>query len=62
MLYETASRASAVLALNVTDCDFDNRRATVTADRAQHADPRRATGTCAPKPGALVWATTAPGC
>ena len=30
MLYETASRASAVLALNVEDCDFDNRRARVT--------------------------------
>jgi len=30
MLYETASRASAVLALNVADCDFDNRRARVT--------------------------------
>ena len=30
MLYETASRAGEVLALNVTDCDFDNRRATVT--------------------------------
>jgi integrase len=30
MLYETASRATAVLELNVEDCDFDNRRATVT--------------------------------
>src|SRR5699024_5074137 len=30
MLYETASRASAVLALNVEDCDFENRRAAVT--------------------------------
>lgn len=30
MLYETASRANAVLALNVEDCDFDNRRARVT--------------------------------
>jgi site-specific recombinase XerD len=30
MLYETASRASAVLALNVEDCDVDNRRAKVT--------------------------------
>jgi site-specific recombinase XerD len=30
MLYETASRASAVLALNIEDCDFDNRRARVT--------------------------------
>lgn len=30
MLYETASRASAVLALNVEDCDLDNRRARVT--------------------------------
>lgn len=30
MLYETASRAGAVLALNVEDCDFENRRAAVT--------------------------------
>lgn len=30
MLYEAASRASAVLDLNVEDCDFDNRRAAVT--------------------------------
>jgi integrase len=30
MLYETASRASAVLALNIEDCDLDNRRARVT--------------------------------
>lgn len=30
MLYETASRGGAVLALNVEDCDFDNRRAKVT--------------------------------
>lgn len=30
MLYETASRATAVLELNVEDCDFDNRRAIVT--------------------------------
>lgn len=30
MLYETASRASAVLALNVEDCELDNRRAAVT--------------------------------
>jgi integrase len=30
MLYETASRASAVLALNVEDCDFENRRAKIT--------------------------------
>ena len=30
MLYETASRASAVLALNVEDLDLDNRRARVT--------------------------------
>jgi len=30
MLYETASRATAVLALNVEECDFDNRRAPVT--------------------------------
>ncbi|MGH3196080.1 MAG: tyrosine-type recombinase/integrase [Streptosporangiaceae bacterium] len=30
MLYETASRASAVLALNIEDCDFENRRAAVT--------------------------------
>lgn len=30
MLYETASRATAVLQLNVEDCDFDNRRARVT--------------------------------
>lgn len=29
MLFETASRASAVLALNVEDCDLDNRRARV---------------------------------
>lgn len=29
MLYETASRAAAVLALNVEDCDLDNRRARV---------------------------------
>ncbi|PZS22164.1 MAG: site-specific integrase, partial [Pseudonocardiales bacterium] len=29
MLYETVSRASAVLALNVEDCDLDNRRARV---------------------------------
>jgi len=29
MLFETASRASAVLALNVEDCDLDNRRAHV---------------------------------
>jgi integrase len=37
MLYETASRASAVLALNIEDCDFDNRRATVTVKGADHA-------------------------
>ncbi|MGH7744332.1 MAG: tyrosine-type recombinase/integrase [Candidatus Dormibacteria bacterium] len=30
MLYESASRAAAVLALNIEDCDFDNRRAKVT--------------------------------
>lgn len=30
MLYESASRAGAVLALNVEDCDFENRRAKVT--------------------------------
>lgn len=30
MLYETASRASAVLDLNIEDCDFENRRAAVT--------------------------------
>ena len=30
MLYETASRANAVLALDVEDCDFDNRRVRVT--------------------------------
>jgi integrase len=30
MLYETASRATAVLELNIEDCDFDNRRAIVT--------------------------------
>jgi integrase len=30
MVYETASRANAVLALNIEDCDFDNRRAKVT--------------------------------
>ena len=30
MLYETAGRASAVLALNVEDCDFDDRRAETT--------------------------------
>lgn len=30
MLYETASRAAAVLALNVEDCDLDNRRARIT--------------------------------
>lgn len=30
MLYETASRATAVLELNVEDCDFDNPRAKVT--------------------------------
>ena len=30
MLYETASRASAVLGLNVEDCDLENRRAAVT--------------------------------
>lgn len=30
MLYESASRATAVLELNVEDCDFDNRRAKVT--------------------------------
>jgi site-specific recombinase XerD len=30
MLYETASRATAVLQLNIEDCDFDNRRAPVT--------------------------------
>jgi integrase len=30
MLYESASRAAAVLALNVEDCDLDNRRAKVT--------------------------------
>ena len=30
MLYETASRAGAVLGLNVEDCDLDNRRAAVT--------------------------------
>lgn len=29
MLYETASRAAAVLALNVEDCDLENRRAAV---------------------------------
>jgi len=29
MLYETASRATAVLEVNVEDCDFDNRRARV---------------------------------
>ncbi|MFR9802816.1 tyrosine-type recombinase/integrase [Pseudonocardia sp. RS010] len=30
VLYETASRASAVLGLNVEDCDLENRRAAVT--------------------------------
>jgi hypothetical protein len=30
MLHETASRADAVLQLNVEDCDFGNRRARVT--------------------------------
>lgn len=30
MLYETASRAAAVLALDIEDCDLDNRRAAVT--------------------------------
>ncbi|HET9258113.1 MAG TPA: tyrosine-type recombinase/integrase [Pseudonocardiaceae bacterium] len=30
MLYETASRAAAVLQLNVEDLDFENRRAPVT--------------------------------
>ena len=30
MLYETASRATAVLKLNVEDCDFDNCRTIVT--------------------------------
>jgi integrase len=34
MLYETASRASAVLALNIEDCDLDNRRARVTVKGA----------------------------
>jgi site-specific recombinase XerD len=37
MLYETASRAGAVLALNVEDCDFDNRRARVTI-KGGHTD------------------------
>lgn len=37
MLYETASRASEVLALNVEDCDFDNRRARVTS-KGDHTD------------------------
>jgi len=32
MLYETASRATAVLALNVEDCDLDNRRVRVTVN------------------------------
>ncbi len=30
MLYETASRATAVLELNVEDCDFEAPRAKVT--------------------------------
>jgi integrase len=33
----TASRASAVLALDVEDCDFDNRRARVTIKGGDHA-------------------------
>jgi hypothetical protein len=57
---ETASRADAVLQLNVEDCDFDNRRARVTVKGGDTAWIVWGTGTALILPRYLRGRTAGP--